>query len=173
MKRFAKIILVFVVALGALFLFFASPKGNETLGNLAKPALERNQRNTMRKNDVAKLAAALATYIQDNQGTLPQSIVPDDASTLSICGADCASGNKQTVVLDYYSASASAISFQDYSSDLVVPDAETAFVVLNASCKVGGSGIGASSSGQRNLSLVILYAVEAGQKPEQQCLSPY
>lgn len=41
---------------------------------LAVPALQRNSRNTQRKNDVANLLAAVNEYASNNNGKLPDSL---------------------------------------------------------------------------------------------------
>lgn len=38
---------------------------------IALPALQRNQRDTARKNDVSAVASAVSTYISNNRGTAP------------------------------------------------------------------------------------------------------
>ena len=38
---------------------------------LAVPALQRSQRNTSRKNDAARVSAAVTSFVSNNNGTLP------------------------------------------------------------------------------------------------------
>jgi type II secretory pathway pseudopilin PulG len=42
---------------------------------LAIPALQRNNRNTQRKNDITRLAGQINDYISNNNGKLPTSLV--------------------------------------------------------------------------------------------------
>ena len=173
MKRVAIVILVFVIALGLVFLFLASPKGNETLGELAKPALDRNQQNTLRKNDAAKLAGVLATYISQHQSSFPQTTSAVNATTIAVCGADCTEANKLTVSLDIYPNTTERVSFRQYNADLVVPDLQTMYIIPNANCKDDKTGVGISTVGQKYLSIVVLYAIQEDSNVKQQCLSPY
>lgn len=55
---------------------------------LAVPALQRNQRNTARKNDVARIGGATAEFISNNNGTIPTTAahvttIVNSAGTLS------------------------------------------------------------------------------------------
>lgn len=53
---------------------------------LAVPALQRNSRNTQRKNDVSTYAAAVNEFIQNNQGRLPTNTTIGDVNNLSNAG---------------------------------------------------------------------------------------
>lgn len=53
---------------------------------LAVPALQRNSRNTQRKNDVSTYAAAVNEFIQNNQGRLPTNTTIGDVNGLSNAG---------------------------------------------------------------------------------------
>jgi prepilin-type N-terminal cleavage/methylation domain-containing protein len=55
---------------------------------LAVPALQRNTRNTGRKNDASRIATAVNDFVSNNSGTLPSTVadcqtVMNDAGTLS------------------------------------------------------------------------------------------
>src|SRR6266567_4574959 len=56
---------------------------------LAVPALQRNSRNTSRKNDTARIATAIGNFVSNNNGTAPTDTLADlgtiliDAGTLS------------------------------------------------------------------------------------------
>lgn len=142
------------------------------LGSLASPALQKTTDNTSRENDISKIAAALITYISNNQNVLPASTAADATpGTLDICGSDCSVTQKQPVTLGYYAATPAAVSFRAYANNLAVPDAKTVYIVTNATCKDDKSGIGDSSAD--NQSLVILYAIQSGNGIKQQCLNPY
>ena len=76
---------------------------------LAVPALQRSARNTQRKNDVGGIATAVANYIDNNGGTLPDSTAPSGSSTTNVLiGTGCSTatnsctGNSETVKLGYY-----------------------------------------------------------------------
>lgn len=165
-------VVVVVLLLLTLFIHFANSPS--TVNKLAAPALQSNADNTSRKNDVAMLTSALASYIDSHQGTFPQSTATDATpKTLDICGPNCSSPNKVTVQLGYYANTPSAVSFHSYSSNLEVPDLQTVYIVPNANCKSDNSGIGVSTIGQKYLSIVVLYAIQSETTTKQQCLSPY
>jgi type IV pilus assembly protein PilA len=56
---------------------------------LAIPALQRNSRNTQRKNDVAAILAAVNEFSNNNNGTLPNSAVAwtNTGGSLTVTGA--------------------------------------------------------------------------------------
>ncbi len=59
---FTIIEVVLVLAIGALIMLMVF---------LALPAMQRNQRDTTRKNDMSRLSAAIATYKGQNRGKIP------------------------------------------------------------------------------------------------------
>src|ERR1700691_6036830 len=77
-KGFTIIEVMIVLAIAGLILLIVF---------LAVPALQRNARNTDRKNDAGRIASAVANFITNNQGTLPTttanvSSIYTDAGTL-------------------------------------------------------------------------------------------
>jgi type IV pilus assembly protein PilA len=64
-KGFTIIEVMIVLAIAGLILLIVF---------LAVPALQRNARNTQRKNDVQNLLASVSTYETNNAGTVPASI---------------------------------------------------------------------------------------------------
>ncbi|HKU19218.1 MAG TPA: type II secretion system protein [Candidatus Saccharimonadales bacterium] len=65
---------------------------------LAVPALQRNARNQQRKTDVSNLLAGVNEFVNDNQGTLPDTvaIAADGTTTFSLAagGASSVQGAK-------------------------------------------------------------------------------
>jgi prepilin-type N-terminal cleavage/methylation domain-containing protein len=53
---------------------------------LAVPALQRNSRNTQRKDDVAKILAAVSEFSNNNNGRLPNGTWTNANGTLTIIG---------------------------------------------------------------------------------------
>jgi prepilin-type N-terminal cleavage/methylation domain-containing protein len=53
---------------------------------LAVPALQRNSRNTQRKNDVAALLAGVSEFVNNNNGTLPTSAAFANGAVTFGCG---------------------------------------------------------------------------------------
>lgn len=63
MKGFTIIEVVLVLAIAGLIFLMVF---------IALPALQRNQRDTARKNDVSTIASAVTTYSNNNRGTFPE-----------------------------------------------------------------------------------------------------
>jgi hypothetical protein len=147
LRRLLVIVSAIVVIVVIAVVYLAnSPK---TLDKLSKPAVEQNTQNATRQNDVSKIAAAANEYISTHSGNMPKS--PSDL----------------TVQLEHYQSG--AVSYQSYSSDLKVPDANTVYIVNGASCNTARDGIGNQSSGR--VAVVMLYALSASSAVQQQCLS--
>lgn len=78
-KGFTIIEVMIVLAIAGLILLIVF---------LAVPALQRQSRNTQRKTDASSIAAALATYISNNNGKLPVSLGANATTNLlDICSA--------------------------------------------------------------------------------------
>ena len=96
---------------------------------LAVPALQRSARNTQRKNDVAGIASAIANYIDNNGGTLPNSTAPNGATSKTVLiGNGCSAtgtppctGNSESVKLGYYNPS----NVQYYSGTSTLANGDT------------------------------------------------
>ena len=131
---------------------------------LAVPALQRSARNTQRKNEAAQVAAAVASYISNNGGSLPGAVAADaNAGVVDLCGANCSAGNKETAKLGYYSnANFSIIS----SASPVYPDTEHIVIDKGYTCDTTNTSVGPVSA----RSAVILYATETGSGNAVQCV---
>jgi prepilin-type N-terminal cleavage/methylation domain-containing protein len=113
---------------------------------LAVPALQRNSRNTQRKNDVSGILGAVSEFSNNNNGALPA--VTDKALVL------------QNVKLGIYDTT--GVTFASGSgTNEANPDKIT--VVMKAQC----SGSDAVSSNSRQF--VALYTVEAGSGSTKIC----
>jgi prepilin-type N-terminal cleavage/methylation domain-containing protein len=71
---------------------------------LAVPALQRTARNTQRKEDAAAIAGAIADYIADNSGQLPNSI-SDGGTTNQLYVSYNTAGNSEIAKLGFYTLS--------------------------------------------------------------------
>ncbi|HUD08216.1 MAG TPA: type II secretion system protein [Candidatus Saccharimonadales bacterium] len=76
---------------------------------LAVPALQRNVRNTQRKTDVTAIAAAVSTYMNDNDEQVPTGLASDSINanvlllgTLNQFFNNSTLGNYEQADLDYY-----------------------------------------------------------------------
>lgn len=118
---------------------------------LAVPALQRNSRNTQRKNDASAVASAIANFISNNGGTLPDTKVTDGSDSNAIDLKKGASGtNYEIAKLGYYTPA-------DVSFGTAAPTATDKMVVVNGyTCDSTSTGLGAANS----RSAVILIKLE-------------
>lgn len=114
---------------------------------MAIPALQRNNRNTQRKNDVSRLAGLINDYISNNQGSLPTAI---------------ASGAGSTAGTLYYGTDKFSIitvpaAVAAYPATLpTAPAADTALIYKGANC--GGTNNPVATTSNR--SFAIWYGIE-------------
>lgn len=113
---------------------------------LAVPALQRNSRNTQRKNDVSAVLTAVNEYANNNQGKLPTN------ATEFTSALDNAN-------LGYYEKS--AVTFG--TSNTNGATGETIQIKTSASC----SGDNAATAASRRF--VALYAVETSSSTDKIC----
>lgn len=121
---------------------------------LAVPALQRNSRNTQRKNDVANILSAVAEVASNKTGALATT---DEAAI------------EANVKLGYYTAA--NISFTATAATNNLANAETVVVVLGGTCGNGaGTGAGTDTSdsvaGGSARAVAALYSVEGGTVDE-------
>ncbi len=149
---------------------------------LAVPALQRNGRNTQRKADAGNISSAVASFLSNNNGTLPIGIGNGTAGSVDVCaaggtssgalGAACTAGtNTESSKVGFYpqaqvyinSASTSATP-QTVAIAAVGSESTTAVsvqsidVVLNARCGLSATP-GTTAYSAR--SVAIIYATEA------------
>ncbi len=113
---------------------------------LAVPALQRNQRNTARKNDVARIGGAATEFVSNNNGTMP---VGTDNTTISnsagtLAQYDFKANPAKLIIVTQATAGATTITAID-----------TMRIVTAAQC--GASGVTSTGSPRQ---LAIQYAVE-------------
>lgn len=142
---------------------------------LAVPALQRNARNTQRKNDAAAIASAVANYIDNNGGTLPTKVgAGATTGDLTVCGA---TANTETAKLGFYTsaggnaacgATSGNVSIAGPVAALTTPavTANTITVETGENCDSTGTQAGALSS----RSAAIFYGLEGGSGVTVQCL---
>lgn len=115
---------------------------------LAVPALQRNSRNTQRKNDVSALLGAVNEFTSNHNGELPDSS-DDEEAVLSNAG------------LGYYSGGLGAgegqVEFNEDTASLsAAPEDDRAIVALGAKCNDAGDAAEAGSARQ----VAVVYQVE-------------
>lgn len=110
---------------------------------LAVPALQRNSRNTQRKNDVAAILGGVSEYINNNGGQSPTALD-------QFC---------PNVKLGFYTAASCAdITFTANSGSTVTAVGDRVFVKTGAKCS--GGNFTATNATSRNIAAV--YGVETG-----------
>lgn len=101
---------------------------------IALPALQRNQRDTARKNDVSTVASAYTTSTNNNRGNTPA------AGTITTFGSGTGFGR----YLDDLSKNTTSVVVRDSASGTVTPTDGQIIVVKQAKC---GTSDGAVVSG--------------------------
>jgi prepilin-type N-terminal cleavage/methylation domain-containing protein len=116
---------------------------------LAVPALQRNSRNTQRKNEVASIIGAINEYSNNNGGKLP-----------SVAGTERADAIANAKLSFYSSANISWPGVGAANAN----DPEAVQVVTGAKCTTGGAN-GAGSGRQ----FAVMYTVESGNGTQKLC----
>lgn len=128
---------------------------------LAVPALQRNSRNTQRKNDASAISSAVANFISNNGGSLPTGVTAT-SNPILITGS---TGNSESAKLGYYSTSATNITLTTTSTTQTDPEKVT--IVTGYTCNSTGTALGTASS----RTAAILYATENGNgSGSSQCI---
>jgi prepilin-type N-terminal cleavage/methylation domain-containing protein len=103
---------------------------------LAVPALQRNARNTSRKEDVASILGGFSEYTNNNNGNLPASInVANGTLTIGATGS-----NQVPVSLGYYTTVTMATYTANGNNNTTTTD--TVVVVTGAECDPDAADIG-------------------------------
>jgi prepilin-type N-terminal cleavage/methylation domain-containing protein len=123
---------------------------------LAVPALQRNARNTTRREDAGNILAAVNEYVANNNGSLP--------TTVSGSGAELTIGasgtNTVPVDMGYYTYSATNIVVDDQDTYGTTNNTTTDTIVILTEAGCNGNNPEPSSS----RALAILYTVEPNAK---------
>lgn len=93
-KGFTIIEVMIVLAIAGLILLIVF---------LAVPALQRNSRNTQRKNDASAVASGIATEISNNNGNVP-TLLFDAGNVNSISFTTSTTANAETAKLGFYTS---------------------------------------------------------------------
>jgi prepilin-type N-terminal cleavage/methylation domain-containing protein len=156
-KGFTIIEVLIVLAIAGLILLIVF---------LAVPALQRSARNTQRKNDASAVAGAIANYISDNGGAVPDTgtISANGALTVSCTtgtgGCDKTDANTETAKIGFYGAQ--TIAF-DSTGKPTTPTTTTLSVEIGYTCNASNTAIGSASP----RTAAILFELEPAS---QQCL---
>jgi hypothetical protein len=140
----------------------------QTTDKLANPALQHHAHNTERQQDAAQIMSSISQYANKCNGDFPQSAATgiDAPGGLFLSGPTCADVIV-AVGLDYYQPD--AVSFHAYASGLTVPDANSVYIVNDATCNARRTGLGSQPSASQH-TVALLYALAASSGPQQTCL---
>jgi prepilin-type N-terminal cleavage/methylation domain-containing protein len=153
---FTIIEVVIVLAIAALILLIVL---------LAVPALQRNSRNTQRKNDVSIVIGIYSTYLSDNSGAIPASCNITQAVPAPGCWL------RQAKFGFYDTTSATAITWTKQAAAAAppnVPNTNTIKLYNNAKCLAANTtttvgtltSTATVASGASSRSMVAMYAIE-------------
>lgn len=125
---------------------------------LAIPALQRNSRNTQRKSDISRIAAATSNFVSDNNGTKPATVA--DAASI------VASAGKLSQLNGLVGAPAATLTAPTTLQLGIAAGAQGAYttldgarIVTGATCGTGGATV---TTGGAARSIAIQYAIESG-----------
>jgi prepilin-type N-terminal cleavage/methylation domain-containing protein len=127
---------------------------------LAVPALQRNSRNTQRKNDVSGLLGAVSEYQNNNAGKLPDAW---NATSTEFRKTGATTGTK--VNLGIYAGT--DVDYNANSNAAVTPALGRVFVRGGAKCNPAGDNFGGANATSR--SVAIVYGVEQSGAPTYVC----
>lgn len=116
---------------------------------LAVPALQRNSRNTQRKNDVQNVLGAISTYNSNNNGANPTAY------------ADISPEVKSA----FYTSS--DITWGTTNGTIATVDTGRMYVSTGAKCNTGGTNFGGSGATSRNVA--VLYTIENAGSTATRC----
>jgi len=140
-QGFTIIEVLIVLAIAALILLIVF---------LAVPALQRNSRNTQRKNDVAAILGGYNDYVTNNNGSTPTGTTCVANPYKFIGGGNCASpsgGTASEFKLGYYTSPPNVIDGVGTPANATQGALGTDIVVVvkGARCGVGGATVGGSA----------------------------
>jgi len=149
-EGFTIIEVLIVLAIGGLIMLIVF---------LAVPALQRNARNTQRKNDVSNLLGAVAEYTSNNGGKLPNR--PDasqiEANT-SLSFYDPANVRRHCLQALTTSTASEACPAATLTVNNDEPNQNEVIIVYGAKC-TGGNNVTTTGASVRNIA--VMYRVEA------------
>lgn len=120
---------------------------------LAVPALQRNARNTQRREDAGNILSAVSEYVSNNNGAIPTATQANLGSGNTATLGTGAGINTVPINLGYYDAA--NVSVVAYAANLA-PTIDQAMVVLKATC----NGNAITNTGASARSTAILYTLE-------------
>lgn len=144
-KGFTIIEVMIVLAIAGLILLIVF---------LAVPALQRNSRNTQRKNDVQAMLGGISTYFSNNNGAAPTS--------LANVQSEVKTSYYQTADIDFVQGTVTVAN-----AAIGTPDASKMYVRIGAKCNAAGDNVGGTGATTR--SVAVVYAIETGSATSEKC----
>ena len=132
---------------------------------LAVPALQRNSRNTQRKNDVAALMGGVSEFVNNNDGQLPTKLTYASGTYTFGCAAGSTCATSEAKVGYYTGGTGGAASdvnlLAAYANTGPFTSAPNDRVVIDpaAACSTVTKGLSAGGSARQ---IVAIYEVETG-----------
>lgn len=123
---------------------------------LAVPALQRNSRNTQRKNDVSNLLGAVAEYNSNNSGKVPTTNTLITGNT-NLSFYDPAQVTVHCLQALTTATASSACSASAYTVSATNPSESNVQVVYGAKCASGAP----TTTGASVRNIAVMYRVEA------------
>ncbi len=119
---------------------------------LAIPALQRNNRNTQRKSDVARIGGLINDYVANNQGSLPTAGIVVGPATVPPAPNTLYTGTDKFSIITVPTGAPGAVP----SPLPTPPAADTVIFYIKATC----SGTNSPSPTASSRSFVLWYGVE-------------
>jgi prepilin-type N-terminal cleavage/methylation domain-containing protein len=144
-KGFTIIEVMIVLAIAGLILLIVF---------LAVPALQRNARNTTRKNDIASLGSAITEYVNNQNGTLPTT-------------AANFTGNWKP---GFYTAA--EVTFTANAAATTIADpANTSKISVGTFSTCNATGTASTTANATTKSIAMVYDVETGSGMQEECVT--
>ncbi len=128
---------------------------------LAVPALQRNARNTQRREDVSNIMAGVSEYVSNNNGRLPTG-TEGSGNRLTLKGDS--GTNTVSVALGYYDAGKVSVTSTVPGDNGTTDDT----VVLISGAKCSPDTVGKPISGSSR-SIAAIYTLEGSDGGSKQC----
>lgn len=126
---------------------------------LAVPALQRNSRNTQRKDDVSRIGSAVQEFINNSNGTLPTNSAADNTTLQSLLGT-----------LAYYTNTNVTVAGAATGTTTNNTTIDTVNVYTGGKCAAMTGGRGATSTGATTRQIAIVYSTETGGGTAKLCI---
>lgn len=154
-KGFTIIEVLIVLAIAALILLIVF---------LAVPALQRNNRNTQRKNDVSNVLGAISEFNANKNGRMPSHYNAETGEFLLDNTAH--DGEGVTPKIGFYAANeiefANNNNPMSFTNPIPSDNASRMYVKTGAKCNTAGSDFGGAGASSRTIAVVYVIETSGG-----------